>query len=274
MKFKALFLLFNIVFLVIFLTVFFMPMSLLGADAFRSFWAGHWGLGALFIAIVIAVNAVFAKWWRLLDLLEAQDWAGLSNYLEKKVYNRERVTASTIRLFIESTFLIGDFEGILKLSDRLGAVDPANQARFAHVLAAALVVGGKYADAREVCLAVSDNPRADGDWTRFFAAFTGSLLGSDFPVRELAGIADSARDPVVTALSGYLLSKPGRDVSASEQARARIIEKYGRKKWDALLRDAGTGVHLIVLSSLTGEATEWLYGPGEAGKAVKAAVRA
>ena len=102
MKFKALFILFNIVFASIFITVFFLPLNLLDAGGWGGFWGRHWGLLALFSLIVVAVNGVFALWWRLLGLLEAQDWAGLANYLEKKVYNRAFITASTVRLFLES----------------------------------------------------------------------------------------------------------------------------------------------------------------------------
>lgn len=259
MKFKALFLVFNIVFALIFLTVFFLPLSLPGSDALGAFWGRHWALGALFAAIVIAVNLIFALWWRLLGLLEAQDWAGLANYLEKKVYSRKMVTASTIRLFLESSFLIGDFDGILKLSDRLGAISASRQAQFAHKIAAALVVGGKAADARDLCLAVGGNSAADHDWTGFFLAFSTALLGGPYPSKSFAELSDSARDPIVAAVSGYLNSKPGRDREAANRALERIRERYSRKKWETIIRDSGTGIHVIVLSSLLTETGAWLF---------------
>lgn len=264
MKFKALFLVFNIVFALIFLTVFFLPMSLPGDNGFGAFWGRHWALGALFAVIVIAVNIVFALWWRLLSLLEAQDWAGLANYLEKKVYSRTMVTASTIRLFLESSFLIGDFDGILKLSDRLGAISASRQAKFAHKIAAALIVGGKTADARDLCIAVGEHPAADRDWIRFFLAFTAALLGGPYPAKSFAELSEAARDPIVTALSGYLNSKPGRDGNAADQAKKRILGKYSKKKWDALVQDSGTGIHVIVLSTLITETAAWLFGKNAA----------
>lgn len=260
MKFKALFFIFNIVFAAIFITVFFLPMSLLGEAGLNSFWGRHWALGALFTAIVATVNVMFALWWRLLSLLENQDWAGLVNYLEKKVYNRAAVTASTIKLFLEASFLMGDFEGILKLSDRLGSISAEKQAKFSHKIAAALIVGGKYVDARDLCLAVSGNSAADPDWNRFFTAFAIAMIEGPYPSKSLAELSDTARDPIAAALSGYLNSKPGRDNVAAQRARNRILGKYNRKKWDSLLQDAGTGIHVIVLSSLVKEATAWLFG--------------
>ena len=35
------------------------------------------------------------------------------------------------------------------------------------------------------------------------------------------------------------------------------------EKWDALIRDSGTGIHVIVLSSLIGETGAWLFREGE-----------
>ncbi len=263
MKFKALFILFNIVFASIFITVFFLPLNLLDAGGWGGFWGRHWGLLALFSLIVVAVNVVFALWWRLLGLLEAQDWAGLANYLEKKVYNRTFITASTVRLFLEASFLIGDFDGILKLSDYLGSVSPAKQARFSHKIAAALIVGRKTADARDLCQATAEHRSADRDWNRFFLAFSSTMLGEPFPRAIIGDLSETARDPIVVALCGYLSSKQERDAAVALSARARIREKYDRKKWDALIRDSGTGIHVIVLSSLIGETGAWLFRESE-----------
>lgn len=262
MKIRTLFLSFNIVFSALFITVFLLPFSAFGMGALESFWSRQWGLGALFIALVIGINVVFLMYWRLLTYLEAQDWAGLANYLEKKVYNHRVVTASSIRLLLESLFLLGDFDGIVRLSTHLSAKGGDRHARFAHRICAALIVGNKYQEARELCREVADSKGRDPEWIDFFVLFLDSLLGQGFPAEGFARLSDSARDPVIVALSGYLNAKPGRDAAAADRAKTRVVAKFRRNKWEELVRDSRSGIHVIVLSSLIGEATGWLYGEG------------
>lgn len=264
MKFRTLFLSFNIVFFALFLTVFFLPFSAFGMGALGSFWFRQWGLGALFVVVVCGVNVVFFMYWRLLAFLESQDWAGLAHYLEKKVYSRRMVTASSIRLLLESLFLLGDFDGVVRLSDRLAETNRARRARFAHRICAVLIVGKRYAEAGELCRDAAGSSACDSEWIDFFSLFLEPLLGNAFPESGFARLSDTARDPVVVALAGYLNAKPGRDAAAAERARMRVAGKYSRKKWDTLVREARTGIHVIVLSSLLGEVTDWLCLNGEA----------
>lgn len=264
MKIKTLFLVFNIVFLTIFITLFSLPLAVLGSEALGSFWGRQWWLGLLFAGIVIAVNGTFFAYWRLLSLLEVQDWPGLAAYLEREVYNRRRVTASSVRILLESLFLIGDFEGVEKLAERLAQVNQRALGRFAHRIAAVLIVGQRYAAAEALCADTARNPHRDEDWHRFFSVFLEPLQGKPYPTAALRDIAQTARDPLVVSLAGYLNSKPGRDAAASEAAKKRVLENCGRKRFESILREAQTAVHGIVLSSLFGETLDWLYGPSGA----------
>ncbi len=260
MKFRTLFLVFNIVFLTIFITLFSLPLAVLGSGALDSFWGRQWWLGLLFAGIVIAVNVTFFAYWRLLSLLEVQDWPGLAAYLERKVYNRRRVTASSVRILLESLFLIGDFDGVEKLAELLGKVNQRLLGRFAHRIAAVLIVGQRYAAAEALCAETALNPHRDEDWHRFFSVFLEPLQGKPYPSAALREISQTARDPLVVSLAGYLNSKPGRDAAAAEAAKSRVLASHDRKRFESVLSDAQTAVHGIVLSSLFGETIDWLYG--------------
>ena len=88
MKFKTIYILFNAVILLSFGFIFLMPLLLLGSDYFSLFVSKNWIAGALFLLTLIIINGYFLWNWKLFHLLETEDWRGLINLLENRVYEK------------------------------------------------------------------------------------------------------------------------------------------------------------------------------------------
>ena len=59
MKFRTIFILFNVVIIVSFLFVFLLPLFLLGPESSLGFWKGNWYLALFFLALIAGLNAFF-----------------------------------------------------------------------------------------------------------------------------------------------------------------------------------------------------------------------
>ncbi len=81
MKFRTIYILFNVVIAVSFVFVFFLPFFLLGWDYSLEFWKGSWYLALFFIVLLGVLNAFFAWNWKVFSLVEKEDWSGLSAHL-------------------------------------------------------------------------------------------------------------------------------------------------------------------------------------------------
>ena len=74
MKFKTIFLLFNIIIVISFVFIFFMPVFMLGADYGITFWQKNWPLAIFFVLILAAFNGFFLSNWQVFSLIEAERW--------------------------------------------------------------------------------------------------------------------------------------------------------------------------------------------------------
>ena len=59
MRFKIVFILFNVVIVASFLIIYLMPLAMLGMDYTREFWANNWGLPIVFVVILAILNGYF-----------------------------------------------------------------------------------------------------------------------------------------------------------------------------------------------------------------------
>jgi len=121
MKFKSIFIVFNIVIVLSFLFFFLMPVFIIGMDHFLDFFSvftNYWifiALG-LFLILLIVFNTYFILNWRFFRLLEKEDWYGLVGYLENKIYNNKMFSKRSIRILLNTYLCTSNTEGIKKLA--------------------------------------------------------------------------------------------------------------------------------------------------------------
>ncbi|HET7839490.1 MAG TPA: hypothetical protein VFL04_06990 [Rectinemataceae bacterium] len=271
MKFRTIFILFNIVIIVSFLFVFLLPFFLLGAEYSLGFWKGNWYLALFFLALIAALNAFFLFNRKVFTLVESEDWGALSAHLVDLIFVQHKYRPTHIRLLVNAYLLQSNVEGIERLEAELAAKKPAllrsNALLFGVTRllrnrpAEAEAFFAKYLEAREV---------QTRDWLRFDYAFSLVLqrrIADAVPILREGALS---RDAVLSLLSAYLLGSLGAAslseqegraelVAFAEAARARLTKRFGGPRWSREVDRAKNEVHIVILSKLIDDAGAWLF---------------
>lgn len=266
MKYKTLFILFNLVILVSFLFLFFMPLPILGWDYALGFWAQNWAIAALFLAVLAALDGYFVWNWKLFHLLEREDWPGLRRLLEAELARKGSLGIQKTKIFLNACLIGQEPSRINQLREAYEAKRVSFLPRVALSLGLPLVLEGK-AEAIEAFfgpLLTNRKTGSDGPWVRWCVAF-GRLLRQDTdgakPLLE-AGLGDK-RQPLLELLSLYLLDNLKHQDPAVgarvEAARKALASRLTPKEWTAHIEGLKERVILVLfMDKLIGEARTWL----------------
>lgn len=267
MKFRILFVIFNIVLFLSFLTIFLLPFFVLDASFLMDFWKKNWYFSIIFIAILGIVNAVFIANWKTLTLLEKEDWPALSRCLERDVFERNRVSRRKVQLLADSLVLLGDFTTMRRLQETLAARKPTILDALAERFASGLLLSADYSALYSFASAYRDGHNRD--WMRFFAAFARHMEKKYAESADgMLSLCETARDPLITALSGYFSQKllahqlPERSDALERSgslAKERIVAAYTREKWIRLVGEEKSNIHVVVMTKLIDELDPWLF---------------
>jgi hypothetical protein len=275
MKFRTIFILFNVVILTAFLFVFFLPVFLLGAGSTLAFWKDNWYLACLFLALLGGLNAFFLLNRKTFMLVEREDWGALSAHLVALMFPKGRFRAGRIRLLVNAYLLQSDIAGIERLEAELAAKKPALLRRNALLFGVTRLLRNKSEEAEAFFAAYLDSKDVESRaWLRFDYGFSLVLqkrAGEALPYLEEG---TRARDPVLCLLSAYLLGSVGAAaagdeaerasrVAAAEAARERLRKRYSSAAWSKEVDRAKSEVHIVILSRLIDDAGRWLYAAAE-----------
>ncbi len=269
MKFKALFITFNIVLFLSFVTIFFLPFFILDGTFMRDFWSKNWFFSLIFLLILGIVNSVFLSNWKTLSFLENEDWPGLSAHLEKAVFEKKRYGKRQVSLLCDALLLLGDFDTLMRLQEVLRTQKPHLFALFGVKFAAASLLSKNYGGICTLALQLRDKKEADSDWLLFYEAFAQHLMKKlDVSSADFISLSENAGEPLVTALSGYMAgmvlvrNMPEKNTelsAASAEAKKRVREKYTQGKWKAYIDELKADMHVAVLGKLIDETGVWLF---------------
>lgn len=269
MKFKTLFFLFNIVILISFAFIFFMPLPILGWEYALSFWSQNWPIAILFAAVLFGLDSYFLINWRLFRLLEREDWPGLRSLLELQLEKKGTLGTQKTKIFINACLIGQNPARISSLREVYVARKARSLPKVALGLGLPLVLEGK-SDGIEAFfgpLLNNSRTRSDGPWIRWCVAF-GRLLRQDAdgarPLLE-AGLADK-KDPVLMLLSLYLLDNlrhQNPEVSRLvDTQRSTLAARFTPKEWTTQLDALKERVILVLfMEKLIAEARQWLEAP-------------
>lgn len=265
MKFKTLFFLFNLIILVSFSFIFFMPLPVLGWEYALSFWGQNWSIAVLFFAILAGLDTYFLANWRLFSLLEREDWPGLRTLLEGELKKKGTLGVQKTRIFLNAC-LIGQNPGrISELREDYVARKAPQLPKVALSLGLPLVLEGQ-ADAVEAFfgpLADSKKTGTDGPWIRWCLAMA-RLLKTDGPGARplLEGGLKDPKQPLLQLLSLYLLEnlKADPEVAALvSSGRAQLAARLTPKEWASHIEGLKERVILVLfMEKLIGDARRWL----------------
>jgi hypothetical protein len=271
MKFRTIFILFNVVILASFLFVFLLPIMLLGPSSSLEFWKGNWYLALLFLALLGGLNAFFLANRKTFVLVEREDWSALSAHLVALMFPKGRFSMSRVRLLVNAYLLQSDIAGIERLEAELGAKRPDILRKNALLFGVTRLLRNRSDEAEAFFGRYLDAKDAESrDWLRFDYGFSLVLQKKGAPAIPYLEEGLSSRDSVLCLLAAYLLgsigvgSAPDAAAGASlaaeaDSARTRLRKRYASSKWNKEVERAKSEVHIVILSKLIDDAGRWLY---------------
>jgi len=266
MRFKTIFLIFNVVIVVSFLFIFFMPLLLLGGEHFGEFLVRNWPSGALFVAALAGFNIYFVRSWRLFELLEREDWTGLIAYLEREIYQRGRMARRHVKILINSYLVNSRTEEIIRLHGHVSERRPALAAAFAIPFGIPYLLLNRPADSERYFGRMLTAPGVrDRSWVGWNHAFSLLQLREVEAAREeFASLLKDQRDPVLLLLSLYMLDSLSRTEARDHEAvRARAEEfrsRHSQKTWNRRVERAKENMQVLILSRIIKQASDWVFG--------------
>jgi hypothetical protein len=268
LKFKTIFVFFNILIIASFLSILCMPYFMLGWDYVKIFWGANWYLAAVFFVVMAGMNVYFLRNWKLFSLLEREDWKGVREYLEDRVYKKKKESWQTVRLLINTYIVLADTDALAELSRYLEQKPSRYFGSFALELGIPYLTRSDPADMRAYFERALRNPASrKKDWLRWAAAFAG-LGTSERETRETAAgeltrLATGGRENLLRLLAAYLLDnraeKSDDNRRLIESVRAALRSSYTRSSWEKASGRFKVSLMGLILKRLLQEAEDWLF---------------
>jgi hypothetical protein len=273
MKFKTIFVLFNVVIVLSFIFIMVMPFYLLGSDYSLDFWARNWPLVVFFLLVLSGFNIFFISNWRLFTALEDEDWKTVIVVLGDRVLTKHRHDRRTIRLLVNAALLLGDVQLVQQIEEELRARRPAALRRDAVLFALAhLLRNDPVACERFLQPFIDAHGSDNSQWIGFYHAFSLVMQKrAQEAVVPLVRYLDSS-ESVLALLSAYLvgiLCSPAVDVARQQELQAlaegtrrRLAEHYSALRWARECEKAKGEMHIVILSKILDDASSWLFAAG------------
>jgi hypothetical protein len=272
LKFKSIFIIFNILIVFFLLIIAFMPLFILGAGFAAGFWRSAWPLGAVLVLVLAVLDIFYALNSKLYRLLEREDWPALADYLESKVIRRGHYSPRLVRLLANTYLVMSDSAAVTSLENKTALARPSLVEKNALVFGAARILGGDTAGAAAFFSTRLDKGALKGRdalWVRWYYGF--SLLLSrqfDKAAALFKALVFESSDALIAGLSAYFLSdtlkKNAEDPldckEAAEEGRKRVRESLKTAAgWKKEISGIEDEVHAAILRKYLIEAGNWLF---------------
>jgi hypothetical protein len=270
MKFKYLMIAFIAIIAIVILITALLPLILTGPEFTANFQYVTLPLMIFMGFILVGMTLFFLLNYRLLSLLEREDWPALSYYLEQIVFVKGRYSARRIKILASSYLVITDYASVLKLESKAMLAKPSVVEKNALIFGAARVLSGDCkAAAAFFHTYMKKGNKYERQWKHWFFGFSQLIAGElNSAEREFMSTAISSKDALIAGLSSYFLQssiakfslKPDECRSIAENGRKRVIDAL--KTAEAWTKEAdrmGTDIHIAIIRKYIDEAGEWLY---------------
>ncbi len=265
MKFKTIFILFNAVIILSFLIIYCMPLLILGWEYTRFFWSKNWFLPLIFVAVIAGLNTYFIINWKLFRYLETENWDNLRNYLEKQIYQKNRVKPQYIRVLVNAYLVSSEVDKITELEQYLKKDHQDYRTKFALILGIPKILSNDREEMksyyREFLPITSGR---DGAWIKWCFAFAG-MYGDEKENAKytLLEISSQKKDPVLRLLTMYLLDGFRKEDPSVETTVRNFLEETTEEHtpatWEKLMEKHKRDIFVVILSKLIEDAAAWLF---------------
>jgi len=270
LKFKYLIILFSIIIVIIILITALFPLFIKGPESAANFRLVLLPLLIFMFLLLSGMATYFLLNYRLLSLLEREDWPALAYYLEQKIIVKGRYASRDVRLLACSYLVISDYNAVQKLESKAVLAKPSVVDKNVLIFGAARVLSGSHKDAAAFFRTRFDRCGAkDKQWVRWFLGFS-YLLSGDFSLAEpeFSSLAKFSDDAIITGLSAYFLDsslaknslKPGECRALAENGRSRVISALkNAENWKKEADKGGAEIHIAIIMKYVDEAGKWLF---------------
>lgn len=279
MKFKYLIIAFSIIIIVIILVAALLPTMLAGPEVSSNLRYITLPLVIFMVILLISLGIFVLINYRLLSLLEREDWPALSYYLEQKIFVKGRYSARNVRLLASSYLVVSDFPSVLKLEHKALLIKPSVIEKNVLIFGAARVLSGGGPDTIAFFKAHMESGKAEEkQWIHWFFGFSQLLSGSFGAAEaEFMTLAVASKDALITGLSAYFLQssiakhsqKPEECRRIAESGRSRIMEVLPHMdNWNKEVTRMASEIYIAVVRKYINETRDWIYELREEPKSV------
>ena len=270
MKFKYLIIIFSIIIILIILITVVLPLFMAGPGFAVNFQLVLLPLLIFMFLLLAGIGIYFLLNYRLLSLLEREDWPALAYYLEEKIIVKGRYSSQNVRLLASSYLVISDYPAVQRLESKAALAKPSSVDKNVLIFGAARVLSGNHEEAVIFFKDYLDKCAAkDRPWVRWFLGFSYLLSGAfSLAEPEFSSLAVYSDDAIITGLSAYFLDtslaknslKPAECRASAEKGRSRVIKVIkNNENWKKEADRAGTEIHIAIIRKYINEAGKWLY---------------
>ena len=267
MKFKVIFIVFNLVIVFSFAFIFFMPLLLLGQEYFSLTFKHNLIPALLFVFTFIIINSYFLSNWKLFNLLEAENWPQLIEFLEEEIFIKNRVRGAYIKMLINAYLFSSTIEKIASLEARVAEKKPFLINRYAIHFGIPYLLKRPPGEAENYFSRLIAAPKVHSRvWVEWNYAFSLMQQHKFNDAKEtLMALAESKRDHLVLLLTLYLLdsfSKNDAAVATAVSADCEYLKKrYTQNDFQKKLDRSQKNIEVLLLSQIFNDALGWLFPP-------------
>ena len=267
MKFKVIFIVFNLVIVFSFAFIFFMPLLMLGQEYFSLSFKQNLIPALLFVFTFIIINSYFLSNWKLFNLLEAENWPQLIEFLEEEIFTRNHVRGNYIKMLINAYLLSSAIEKIASLEVRVAERRPLLINRYAIHFGIPYLLKRPPGEAENYFSRLITAPKVHGrTWVEWNYAFSLMQQHKFSEAKEiLMALAESKKDHLLLLLTLYLLdsfSKNDAAVAAGVSAGCEYLNKrYTQNGLQKKLERSHKNIEVLLLSRIFNDALGWLFRP-------------
>ena len=274
MKFKSIFILFNLTLVFVTGIVSLLPFFMLGSSFTESFWRINWPLILLLIVLFAGFNVFYFINRKLFLLLEKEDWPALVRYLEDRVIQKGNYSPRLVRLLANCYLVLSDSAAVMSLENKVAIAKPALVDENALVFGTARILGKDISGAVRFFDVRKKTVKAGlGEWVHWYHGFA-LLLDRQYEdaAAAFSVLAKEAKDGIVTGLSSYFLYQnisqalPTKKHEFGEIAAlgADRVRKAlpGFAKWNRERSRLSTEIYAAALSKYMEDSCQWLYAAG------------
>lgn len=268
MKFKVLVIFLNIVLITFFISIFVLPFFLDSIDI-KTFFSQYWFFAPIFLAIILAINILYARNKNVIGNVESGDWTALAHSLEHEVFDKKHASFQNVKLLAEVQLLLSDFAGLQRLELFVRNNKSEYLPRLASKFAGAKLLSGQYNELYTFTSNLVKSGKKDDPWIVFYVPFSLQMLKEHKAASEGFGaLLDTFSEPLLSAMVAYFYyevlkrycSLTHEENAAKVQAvRDNIKSRYSLQTWKAYTVKQMQEIHVLVFKKVIADCTTWLF---------------